>query len=930
MTLLNPYWLILLLPVLLAAWQWKSPSRMLKMINITAMLTVVFALAGPVLHLRSQGGVLVVLADRSASMPQNVDAAHKELIDILQSHMTSRDRIKVISLAKKPLLEAGAETGRFAGFAGEVNRNGTNMAGAIEMALATIPAGTPGKILILSDGVYTGKNPAAVAPQALERGIAIDYRHTARSRANDLAVENISVPLQAAPGETFMINAWVSSNINREVEFELLRGRQIIASGKRVLKDGMNSFTFRDRAPAGGLMQYEFSVKNADDKTPDPTPENNVARAILEVRAVKPVACVSESGKSSLTALLKRGNVAAVDVAGEKFDTNIASLSCYSAVILENLPSSYMGVDGMANLADWVSQAGGGLVLTGGANAYGPGGYFKSPLDPILPVSMELRKEHRKFAMSIVVVLDRSGSMAMSAGGGKTKMDLADLSAVEVLKLLSPMDEFACIAVDSSPHLIVPLKPVTNKSAISSSILRIHSEGGGIFVYTGLKEAAAVLAKSGSGTKHIILFADAADAEEPGDYKNLLDKCRRAGISCSVIGLGQKTDCDAAFLMDVAKRGGGRCFFTDKPSELPRLFAQDTFSVARSAFVKEPAKFHFVPGNMYSITSMNFGTAPTLGGFNLCYLRDGASLCAVSDDEYKAPILATWQARLGRVACFTGEAEGKYAGKLPAWPMVGDFFASLGRWAAGADSKLPADMLVTQTLDKGLVSVSLHLDPARKGTPFDQLPTLHILAGKPGEPPIKSDLPMRWTNADELVAEFELDGDETAIATVDVPKVGRETCPPVCLPYSPEHQPSREGAGLLNLQKLADITGGRNCIDIEGIWQTIPKYEVTHPMDRWLLLTAAVLVLVGALQRRTNLLGDLRLPSLKISLHRGEKSKEHKAKRGKKKTPASDAAEEKPQETVQTIEKVKEEPASDDNAKLRDALNMARKRAKRR
>ena len=34
-----------------------------------------------------------------------------------------------------------------------------------------------------------------------------------------------------------------------------------------------------------------------------------------------------------------------------------------------------------------------------------------------------------------------------------------------------------------------------------------------------------------AGTKHIILFADAADAEEPGDYKTLVDKCQKAGIT---------------------------------------------------------------------------------------------------------------------------------------------------------------------------------------------------------------------------------------------------------------------------------------------------------------------------------------------------------------------------------------------------------------
>ena len=42
-------------------------------------------------------------------------------------------------------------------------------------------------------------------------------------------------------------------------------------------------------------------------------------------------------------------------------------------------------------------------------------------------------------------------------------------------------------------------------------------------------------------------LSDAADSEEPGDYKNLLDKFSNAGITVSVIGLGSDRDADAAF-----------------------------------------------------------------------------------------------------------------------------------------------------------------------------------------------------------------------------------------------------------------------------------------------------------------------------------------------------------------------------------------------
>ena len=231
----------------------------------------------------------------------------------------------------------------------------------------------------------------------------------------------------------------------------------------------------------------------------------------------------------------------------------------------------------MTNLAAWVSQSGGGLMLTGGKDSYGPGGYYKSPLAPIMPVSMELRREHRKLSLAIVVALDRSGSMACPVPGGRAKIDLADLATAEVVNMLGPTDQFGCLAVDSIPHEIVPLSDVVDKGAMRSKILRIDSAGGGIFIYEALAAAAQMILPAKSGTKHIILFSDAADAEEPGDYKPLVAKCVKAGITISVVGLGTEKDCDAELLKDIARRGGGQCMFTNVAQELPRLFAQDTF-----------------------------------------------------------------------------------------------------------------------------------------------------------------------------------------------------------------------------------------------------------------------------------------------------------------------------------------------------------------
>ena len=445
---------------------------------------------------------------------------------------------------------------------------------------------------------------------------------------------------------------------------------------------------------------------HVEGQGPDPIPENNRARVLVGVSGSRPVLCVSPGAATGLPAILAKGGLQVKSLPASQCNWTLEELAGCSAVVLENTPASLLGHVGLENLAAWVSQSGGGLMITGGKDSYGPGGYYKSSLEPIMPVSMELRREHRKLSLAIVVALDRSGSMAMTVPDGRMKIDLANLATAEVVEMLGPMDQFGCLAVDSAVHEIVPLSDVVDKRPMQNKIRRIDSAGGGIFIYEALKAAVRMVASAQAGTKHIILFADAADSEEPGDYKTLVDKCARAGITVSVAGLGTEKDCDAGLLKDIARRGRGQIMFTNVAQELPRLFAQDTFLVARSAFLEDSVPVR-ATGGLLSITRQSLGELPNLGGYNLCYLRPGANLAMVSVDEYKAPVLASWQAGMGRVLCYTGEADGQYTGPIAGWKNTGEFFTSLARWTAGKSQGLGPGVLPTQELRNGVCRVEL-------------------------------------------------------------------------------------------------------------------------------------------------------------------------------------------------------------------------------
>src|SRR5262249_37232248 len=150
--------------------------------------------------------------------------------------------------------------------------------------------------------------------------------------------------------------------------------------------------------------------------------------------------------------------------------------------------------------------------------------------------------------------------------------------------------------------------------------------------------------------------------------------------------------------------------------------------------------------------------------YNLTYLRPKANLAAVTNDEYKAPLVASWQAGAGRALCYLGEADGQYAGAMAAWKDAGDFFTSLARWAAGDSGGLPGGMLLTQDLKNGVARIELHLDPERDeagAMSLNDLPKVTTLRGVAGSKPSSEKAEMRWASADTLELEIPLRGSET-------------------------------------------------------------------------------------------------------------------------------------------------------------------------
>ncbi|MCB9914737.1 MAG: VWA domain-containing protein [Planctomycetes bacterium] len=829
-----------------AAWLWwwaRDRERGTQVLRLVALACFVAALCSPYLARRSKGRDVVVVVDRSRSMTAEAAASAEELLKLVEEQRGEGDRVGLVTFGARAGVERTPHAeARFDGFTREVDADGSNLAEALEAALELIPDERGGAILLLSDGEARGRDPLPAARRAFAREVRIDVRGYPRPQRSDLAVERLELPERAVQDEPFQFSAFVLSDHERTARYRLTRDGTELFEGERVFQAGRSRLVFRDRVARAGVAGYELEILGVDDRVP----ENNAARGALRVEGPRAVLVVNHDGQEdSLVLALRRSGLPVAVATPEAAPLTRLGLESFRAVVVENVAAARLGAH-MRDLARFVRERAGGLMLTGGRASFGIGGYYLSPLDPLLPVSMELRKEQRKQGMALAIAMDRSGSMGASATGG-TKMDLANLGASAAIELLSDLDSVAVLAVDTAADVVQPMARVEDAAALTARVRRIAPGGGGIYVYNALVAAARELDDAPQLSKHITLFADAADSEQPEGCAQLVKQLADAGVSLSVIALGTPGDSDADFLREIAQIGGGEIYFTTSADELPRLFAQDTLTASRATFVDQPAATVTLP-ELYTLGELAGAQFPVVGGYNLCYLREGATAGVVTADELHAPIFAFGHEGLGRSAAFTGQVGGTYGAEVVAWDGFAAFFVTAARWLVGEEA--PLELFPTVLREGREAVVQVELDPESPTAP--DASRLEARLGLEDGRTLRRDFERVTERLFE--ARFPLEQAGVALPTVTLDDERALLLPPVALPYSPEFEPTPDPeAGERLLRRLALESGGAVAPAVTTLFEGPDSSSAWRPISRELYLAALLLVLLEVLFRRLSL-----------------------------------------------------------------------------
>ena len=331
------------------------------------------------------------------------------------------------------------------------------------------------------------------------------------------------------------------------------------------------------------------------------------------------------------------------------------------AVVLVNVTADALGEAGQETLRRYVFD-GGGLVMVGGPKSFGCGGFYRTPVEKALPVTMDPLRDPPTYAM--VVVLDKSWSMGDAVAGTVHKVDLVREVSIAATTPMTVNDYFGLISFDSEPHVILELRRVKDRKLITQTISTLGAFGTTNF-YRAMSKAFELLKETPATYKHIVLLSDGRSSVPNLNYQTLVADMVKNRVTVSTVGVGQ--DCHRQLLADIAAWGRGRSVHIPTADEIPQVLLEESNRLKEILTVEVPSTVQ-VASSDEILAGLDVTAAPKLLGFNRVRAKESAQvlLTVGTRDE---PLLCLWHYGTGRAAAFASDVSQRWAVDwIETWP----------------------------------------------------------------------------------------------------------------------------------------------------------------------------------------------------------------------------------------------------------------------
>lgn len=744
---------------------------------------------------------------------------------------------------------------------------GTDVGAGIALALSLLPGDAAGRLLLISDGVETAGDASRAAARAAARspmgagrrgGVPIDVLPLDYDIRHEVVVESLDAPPHAAAGAAVNLRVVLHATDPARGTLRLSgEGRPLDLTpddpgeGLAVeLEPGRNVFILPVQLDARRLHRFRAVFEPGGGA--DTVAENNTAESFTLTPgqgSVLVVDGVSNGDPAGAGAVLPRtlldSGLDVTTVAPHAIPADLLGLQAFDLVILQNVPADAVPTPLQEQLVAYVRDVGGGMVMLGGRESFGAGGWRGTPIEPVLPVTLDLPERLVAPELAIAFVIDRSGSMGRSVmGSDRTQQQIANQATATAIRSLAPADLVALIVFHRETEVVVPLAPNTDPDRTIQKALGV-SPGGGTNVGPALEEAGRQLRGANARSRHIIVLTDgkSMNADQlPAIAARLAD----AGITVSAITVGD--DADVRGMERVAERGGGTFHNVLNPAILPRVFLR-AVRLVRSSMIREG---RFDPVTLPAASPLTAGLAdtPPLFGLTLAQFREHPAVVNAIATPEGEPVLAHWSVGLGQVAAFTSDAH-DWARDWVGWPGYARFWTQAARVLA----RPPAGRTFRSTTQVEGDRLRMRVEAVDDdGRPLDFLSVPATVYPHDGAPILTV---LEQTGPGVYEGHAPVTGAGTYVTLIKPRQGDRALSPIVAGAVAAAGVEYRElKSDRARLDRIASSTGGRtldpaapgaaNLFDRTGIEPT----RASSPLWRSLLVAALVLLLLDIGTRR--------------------------------------------------------------------------------
>jgi len=820
-------------------------------------------LARPMLTRKSQRLTLISVIDRSQSIPAGLQQASMDYLAAALAHKVPRDQLAVVDVAEAASiskLPSGDVTIRQRNTT--LNGQQSKLADGIQMAMAIAPPDTAVRILLVSEGNETAGDLKEAARIAAANGIPIDVLPLRYEYDNEVVFNRLAAPGAARSGQTvslrFILNSTTQTrgklllNLNGE-PVDLAPDSPDIAVDVD-LEPGTNVKTISMPIGTRGIHEFE-AVFMPDAPGWDRIAENNRASAITYVAGPGHVLVVDADGSTgaALDRALRNSDIDVRYCTTADFPDNLSKLMDTDAVVLVDTDCSNYTFQQQEMLCRYVTDLGGGLIMVGGAQSFGAGGWIGSPVAEILPVDLD-PPQKKQLPKGALVLIMHACEMPQGNYWGK-------MVAIAAVRTLSRLDLIGVLAYgwQGAGDWVYPLSPVGDKEAVVSAIKQMQM-GDMPSLHAHLQVAYDALTACDAAQKHVIVISD-GDPQAP--TTQLLNQCKQAGITCTGVGIFPHSPSDVQSLQRVAQLTGGRFYDVKDPQQLPQIFIKEAQVIRRALIIEET----FSPQITYSLSEIVQGLPaglPNIDGYVLTGPKGGLNQVVLASHQ-DDPILATCQSGLGRCVAFTSSIDSRWASNWLQWGDFERFWEQTIRWAAKPSQSPDCEVFADVQGNQVAINVEA-IDAEGKFTQFANI------EGQVIAPDISSNpLELTQVGPGQYTGKFQAAASGSYIVNLRYRKLADDTethftHTTVTIPFAPEFRDLSDNAPLL--AEVSDISGGRilgsdpnqaNLFDYTGL--KFPETEM--PLLRPLMFVWLVLFLLDVAVRRVVL--DVRAVARRVA-----------------------------------------------------------------